>query len=1192
MSDLDVLHETLTEVAKALDEADLEPDLDRTDWAAHANRIGGLRSRFEGDVLGPMHAVEEGLDADERAALRENTAGIAAELAAVAFAAGRADDARHLIRGALRLAPESNELDAASNDMRGFTLLMHARWRARDGQPSEQAYARAAREAEAAALIAAAERGRDTPQPMKSAPPLFRLNGCGAGLYGARDQWPDGSHIATYCICLLWIPIIPLSAYRVLDHGGGSFSFYGKQRLSGFARAFRALVLVGAALFVAGAGVTSYLDSPARKAGIALEEAEAIEASGDVDAAIVAYENLVDRYAFEDAAMTAANSIVRLEIARAPRPFGAQHIPFAKKLTSLVSQLPPRLRDGAPGDAVIASVKEWATPLPPHDALRLLDLASAISPTARREVADERRRLQVLIADERAKDWPVAALELYRQAGDAEKVAAMTKRIAEHPALLTANRALFENDPTVKEALDAALAAEKDPARTKLLESPTKKTLERYLAKHPKDQVVVVALASIERDSGKVDEPIRRLDALGTPGWMIPAAQQMLASLHLSAGRPEKAEAILDPYLETRLPSFAAARARYLEALTQSRERYISQAQNGRLPSDIDLRLSKTAEADVPKVFFEWVTEQQAKDPNLTRLRSIYEAMDDVVPASITLGMVKLRRANEESGTARERLLADAERMFLTIRAEAEGLPTYHLGLGQVYHRLGKAAEGDKELQGLMQRGDPYLMLAVARTYRELGIIKDARAAATKAYEAGNGEIRSSAATTLALLAVTLEEEESWLKKADTKSPYVQNRLREVKAHRALRRGAFDEADRLFAQVASVYEKEAAHNSASANNAALANQMRFECTGDIRMLKRSIAGLERALKLEPDSSLVLGNLAAAHEYAGHVAIVAKHLDTSLVPLDDGDAKDILTVLLRGSRRQDVETALRESPAIRRAIELSRQEEILAPERINAYARASSYASSLRDTVLLEALVKRLEHVERVDLTVVLESMASYKRGEQDDKILETSKSTLARLEAALKRAKAARDKRSIGAIHLLLGEVLSGMAPITSSTEDTLRGVAEFEKASAAWPALDTRKDQIDMLTRVAFLKAKAESKTFEKAWNEDFREIGGSMMLFRAMSGPDAKEIGEVLRRQPELGRAVTLAKSLDDDQLRRSQWVLARVAEDRELEQRAVAVFRTELDRLEMKVGEALGKGTRSHEVSKEMTAAALSP
>jgi hypothetical protein len=83
--------------------------------------------------------------------------------------------------------------------------------------------------------------------------------------------------------------------------------------------------------------------------------------------------------------------------------------------------------------------------------------------------------------------------------------------------------------------------------------------------------------------------------------------------------------------------------------------------------------------------------------------------------------MIKLRRANSLDGAARTTVLAEAERLFLAIRDEADGSTDFRLGLGQVYHRLGRAAQGDREMAAVLREGGPQEKLSVANVYRELG---------------------------------------------------------------------------------------------------------------------------------------------------------------------------------------------------------------------------------------------------------------------------------------------------------------------------------------------------------------------------------------------------------------------------------------------------------------------------------------
>ncbi len=50
----------------------------------------------------------------------------------------------------------------------------------------------------------------------------FRFNGCGTSYYGRRDVADNGSYITTLWITGVWIPLLPLASYRVLQVGQGT----------------------------------------------------------------------------------------------------------------------------------------------------------------------------------------------------------------------------------------------------------------------------------------------------------------------------------------------------------------------------------------------------------------------------------------------------------------------------------------------------------------------------------------------------------------------------------------------------------------------------------------------------------------------------------------------------------------------------------------------------------------------------------------------------------------------------------------------------------------------------------------------------------------------------------------------------------------------------------------------------------
>jgi hypothetical protein len=86
-------------------------------------------------------------------------------------------------------------------------------------------------------------------KPIASAPSLGTINGIGTRLYGRRNHdSQSGTYIATLYFTILYIPIIPIAAYRVKDVGTNRYQFYGKvplARSAFIAPAIIALLILG-----------------------------------------------------------------------------------------------------------------------------------------------------------------------------------------------------------------------------------------------------------------------------------------------------------------------------------------------------------------------------------------------------------------------------------------------------------------------------------------------------------------------------------------------------------------------------------------------------------------------------------------------------------------------------------------------------------------------------------------------------------------------------------------------------------------------------------------------------------------------------------------------------------------------------------------------------------------------------------
>jgi hypothetical protein len=82
-------------------------------------------------------------------------------------------------------------------------------------------------------------------RPVYAAPSLHTINGIGTMAYGDRDRDREtGTYVKTVWLTLLFIPVLPLGAYRVADAPNGGWYFIGKVPLSGLAKGWPLVLLL------------------------------------------------------------------------------------------------------------------------------------------------------------------------------------------------------------------------------------------------------------------------------------------------------------------------------------------------------------------------------------------------------------------------------------------------------------------------------------------------------------------------------------------------------------------------------------------------------------------------------------------------------------------------------------------------------------------------------------------------------------------------------------------------------------------------------------------------------------------------------------------------------------------------------------------------------------------------------------
>lgn len=117
-------------------------------------------------------------------------------------------------------------------------------------------------------------------KPSTKAPPLFTLNGCGVMLYGMRDQDRETqSYVTTLFLTLVFVPLFPIKAYRVVKASHNSYYFLGTEPLSGLCKGYRWAVACVALFFIASISWNNHVNSQPYQNRLALKQGKEMVAS-------------------------------------------------------------------------------------------------------------------------------------------------------------------------------------------------------------------------------------------------------------------------------------------------------------------------------------------------------------------------------------------------------------------------------------------------------------------------------------------------------------------------------------------------------------------------------------------------------------------------------------------------------------------------------------------------------------------------------------------------------------------------------------------------------------------------------------------------------------------------------------------------------------------------------------------------
>lgn len=916
------------------------------------------------------------------------------------------------------------------------------------------------------------------------------------------------------------------------------------------------LVLVAAAI-----GIMIYLDhdAPAAKAEDRVQDVLRASRGGDREAALVALDGVVaapDWDQLGDATRAEVGAqIVRVAASRVSAPFTRLQLDSATRVVTRFHALPPAAQAGAARELMQSTLEGWLAALtgPADREARITLLRLELGVAGARDTLQTGQRLataRLELARSIADAWPVDALGLLSEEPrdpsaipDGMKLLA---RLAEQPALLVdagtdVDAWLASLAPT--DPLRQRVEAQRTLGRAAHTEDEADLTaaqLASKLAERPWDQWIAVKLASQELGTGHAKEAEARLRAMGSPGMLIRSATFVLAQIAMSRGQLEAADQLISGLLGARLQRFLAATTALEDAVKSLQSRLEVRLRAGNLPADLLAKLPKASEADQRAMVQRWVLEEMGQDPDVKARREAVLAFEEVVPASILAGTVKLRRAQAESGPRRAELLADAERAFLAVRGAAEGQPEFHLGLGEIYARLGKAKESDAEFQGVLDRKDPALMLRVANTYRSLGGMRRATEIAKEIQRTANAPYNQTAASLLGVMADTEEEREAWYRKGDQTSVTVRTALLEIEGRRLMREGKHADCDRKFAESAKLnLEGASATDPIGFNNAAIATQQRFLCTGDLAVLHEAAAGLERAYQLISDEPILVANIAAFLASEVDLRILAKRIDLRAIRPGGSDAQALLDALRGGAERAAIRAELVADPSWSRSRAMFAQYAVLAPASLAGYVADLGAANRMEDDDAAEAVLARLRAATQLDTS---EADRQYQRELSG----EANKEVVASLAGSLRdddeRLAAKLDPKTRAAALLLHALHLQSHGMLTQAPAELVAAREARAQAEALWPVL------VDRATAAHARLDEAGLALAPEEWSKRRRVRSAASVLERLEEAKDP--LAAQLRASPAwaeitaLLHAATGRPSIDDLRLARLAGDAAAVA------------------------------------------------
>jgi len=814
-------------------------------------------------------------------------------------------------------------------------------------------------------------------RPIRSAPGLFTLNGVGLTMAGARDHDQDtGTYVKTHALCVLFIPVIALGAYRVANSSEGGWYFLGKERLSVFAKVWNLALVFTIAAVIGVVSWKSYTGSSAYQSAHKVEQADALAAEGDLVAAAQLYQEVI--------------------------------LDFPKSRNEALARFQAML-EGPAGQATatqVAEVLAIAVELVEHHQEMggtLKPLPAALQLASQHEASDPAGALAILDAVE---------------------------PLAEDPqSLIARRRTLLER------------IVQQDPGNVKLV-----------------GQLAV--LLEADEDLARCKQLLAPLqDKLGAT-----EGARVLGRIYASEGKLDESYALLEPYTRQRLEKYHQAEKALNAAYERVSNQAISDLKNDRAPKDFYRRYDRAGETQRQKMVDDYITEEVKNDHEIMTCRTALEQVSDVVPVALDLGLVMLRRGQQMSDpSARKSELEKAEKTFLAIQGAVGDTDSYRLMLGQVYYWLGRADEGRKLIDQLLEgnTGNIDLLIEVASTLRSVGEVPSARQIVEDAYSRTTRiEEKQQIATLRALMQKDLDDQITWLERCNPDRFETRASLAIARGRRFAEQGDEKQAIAKYREGIEIYESQLA-TASTLNNGALGYLALFSLTGSRDDHGKAVAMLERAVALEPSDSILLGNTADALLQQAIIDLAGDAFDVTALKSTPG-VEGLGFLYDDEAGRDAARERFKQHAGVRKARDFYQRAMLLSPKSVGPLIGLHTIAVLQENTAALKDLSRRIDAVQP-DVGSGIDATLEYLRGQEDGKYVRQLRTSARRLRELLGEGQVEPSSPTFALTATRLATALVGMATLGENVSPD-EVVRLAEQAHAGAPSAGTRAALTDAL--------------------------------------------------------------------------------------------------------------------------------